>query len=198
VYRQRDVDALMLVAQRHAKVRFGGADEERLRTAIIRLLIAREDFADAAAALPPAVAGPARDQLLLDILAYQAPASGRAPAPATAPVALSAAAPAGPVLVRLPPLALTRDLPQLGRRTLTLAMALRFPDTALAQALEDQAPLLQDALLTAVQQLDPALFAQPDQQRIKDVLTAAARARVPTFPADGLLVMQMEATTPTP
>jgi len=194
IYQQRDVDALVLIAQRHARIQFSGADEERLRQALARMLVAREALVEATAQLPAAMPKPARDQLLLDVLDYQVALRPES-APTTTTTSPTPSSANGPVLVRLPPLAVTRDLPG-GKRRLTLAMALRFPDAAAAKALEDQAPVLQDAILTAVQGLDPALFAQPDQQRIKDALIAAARSKVPAFPADGLLITQMESVAP--
>ncbi len=218
VYRQRDLDALMLIAARHAKTRFSKSDEERLREVLTTALLAREPFLDALATLPGGSGGfnPAqREALILDLLDYQAepakaPAPASAPAPAgtaavpgaapgtaTTPAAAApgaAAEPGGPVLVRLPELRLNRTLPGVGKRQLNLTIALFFRDPALAQKLQDRAPQVQDAILSHVQALTPAQFVEPNQLTLKDGITAAIIAKVPDFPPDAVLIPSMEAS----
>lgn len=208
VYRQRDVDALMLIAARHAKTRFGKAEEDLVRQTLIAALLAREPLMDALAALPSAFSGPEREALLLDLLDYQAepakplaaPAGGDpSAAPVTTPVPPApGAAPTnatpgtGPLLVRLPPLTLTRTLPGVGKRQLSLTIALFFRDQAQAQKLQDRAPLVQDAILSHVQALPPAQFVEPNQLTLKDGITAAIIAKVPDFPPDAVLIPEMD------
>jgi flagellar basal body-associated protein FliL len=215
-YRQRDLDTLMLIAQRHARGKLSKADEERLRPLLLQALTAREALIDLLGGLPASLAGKGRDALILDLLEYQAepatlrppgggaaaaaPASGapaqQAAAPVPASAAIAASADGGVVLVRLPALSLTRTLEGIGRRQLVLGLALYFRDAALAKALEAKAPLIQDAILGYVQHLPPAQFAEPDQLRLKDGLIKAVTARVAEFPSDGILIPQLEANNP--
>jgi flagellar basal body-associated protein FliL len=209
IYRQRDLDALMQIAQRHAKGRLGKNDEERLRQVLLHAMIAREGLVEALAALP--LSGKAREDFALDLLDYQAEPSTRSAAPAAAPAtgekagsdkpAAPVAAPAptadaGPVLVRLPPLTLVRTLDGLGKRQLTLGIALNLQTPTLAKSLEAKAPLIQDAILTFVQRLPAAQFAEPDQVALKDGLTKAVIGKVPEFPVDGILIPQLDAGLP--
>lgn len=197
-YRQRDLDALLLVALRHARSRefapegrapaLGAAEEEQIRQALIRALPAREALAAALAALPASVPPAARDAIALDLLAWQAEPNPRA-TPAAGPSSPPAS---GPVIVRLPPIRITRQVEGLGQRRLALGIALAFPDGAAAQALEAQAPVVQDAVLGALKDLGPALFGDPDHGLVKQRLGEAVRARIPGFPADALLVPQLE------
>ena len=215
LYRQRDLDALMLIAARHAKVRFSKADDEHLRELLATALLAREPFLDAIAALPGGsggFSGPEREALMLDLLDYQAEPA-KAPVPAATAPALAAdpatpvagvppaAAPKGaatndkgPVLIRLPELHLTRSLPGVGKRQLTLSIALFFRDPSLAQKLQDRAPQVQDAILSHVQAMTPAQFVEPNQLTLKDGITAAIIAKVPDFPPDAVLIPSMEAS----
>ncbi|HYE08458.1 MAG TPA: hypothetical protein VEL07_23320 [Planctomycetota bacterium] len=209
VYRTRDIDALALIAARHAKRKLTRAEEEQLRQALGQLVVAREPLMQALAYLP-ALPGPARDQLLLDLIDYQAepagpPAAAGEPA-ANAPAAQpdGGAASAGPatttaggeVMVRLPPLSMTRALDQIGRRQLTVGLALYFPDPSLAQKLEAKAPLIQDAVLGHLNQLPPGEFAQPNHEELKLGLAAAISARVPEFPHDSVLITQLDVEDP--
>jgi flagellar basal body-associated protein FliL len=219
VYRQRDLDALMLIAARHAKARFSKAEEDRVRETLINALLAREPLMDALATLPSAFSGPEREALLLDLLDYQADPAKAPAAPATndpaasassAPVATgaptapgaSAAPPAtpasanGPLLIRLPPLTLVRTLPGTGKRQLSLTIALFFRDQAQAQKLQDRAPLVQDAILSHIQGLSAAQFVEPNQLTLKDGITAAIIAKVPDFPPDAVLIPEMESGAP--
>jgi flagellar basal body-associated protein FliL len=206
-YHQRDLDALMQIAQRHARGKLGKADEEVLRQALLAGLTAREPLLEAIAMLPPAMTSHAREQLVLDLLAYQAEpaklaappseAGATAPAPADAakPAAAPAAAPAdGPVLIRLPPLTLNRTVEGAGKRQLVLGLALFFKDPALAKSLEAKAPLIQDAIIGYVQKLPSAQFVEPDQALLKSGLAKAVIAKVPEFPGDGILIPQLDAT----
>jgi hypothetical protein len=212
-YRQRDLDTLLLIAQRYARGKLSKADEERLRPILLQALTAREALIDLLGGLPASLAGKGRDSFVLDLLAYQAePATLRPPgsaptggpaAPAgtaqsspSAPAPGPALADGGAVLVRLPALSLTRTLEGIGRRQLVLGLALYFRDAALAKALEAKAPLIQDAILGYVQHLPPAQFAEPDQLRLKDGLIKAVTARVAEFPSDGILIPQLDASIP--
>lgn len=204
VYRQRDIDALVLIAMRHAKAKLAKPEEERLREALTTALLAREPLMDALSGLPGGFSGPEREALVLDLLDYQAePAKApTAPPPASTPADPSSPTPAtatpppadatGPLLIRLPPLNLTRSLPGLGKRHLNLSIALFFRDPALAQKLQDRAPLVQDAILSHVQALPPAQFVEPNQLTLKDGITAAILAKVPEFPPDAVLIPQMD------
>ncbi len=197
IYRQRDLDTLLLVALRHARTRefapdgkapmISKADEERIRQVVIQALTAREAFAAALAGLPAQLPQAARDAIALDLLAWQAE-----PNPAAAPAAPAAGALAGPALVRLPPFTITRTIEGQGRRQLTLGLALAFPDAATAQAQEARAPLIQDAVLTALRAMGPGIFLDPDHAQMKRLLSEAVRAKIPELPADGLLIPQLE------
>ena len=210
IYRQRDIDALMLIAARHAKARFGKVEEERLRETIITALLAREPLMDVLATLPSAFSGPEREALMLDLIDYQAEPTKAKPAPAAndpaaaagtgAPTATAvpAAPPSanGPLLIRLPPLVLVRTLPGAGKRQLSLTIALFFRDPVQSQKLQDRAALVQDAILSYVQALSPAQFVEPNQLTLKDGITAAIIAKVPDFPPDAVLIPEMEAGAP--
>lgn len=215
VYRQRDVDALVLIATRHAKARLSKAEQDRLREVLTTALMAREPLLDALAALPAGIAGAARDALVLDLLDYEAEAAKTPTAPA-APAGDAAQPPAatttpgtgataqtapaananGPLLIRLPPLNLVRTLPGTGKRHLTLTIALFFRDQAQATKLQDRAPVVQDAILSFVQALSPAQFVEPNQLTLKDGITAAIIAKVPDFPPDAVLIPEMDAGVP--
>lgn len=196
IYRQRDLDALLLVALRHARTRefspdgkaplITRSDEERIRQVVIQALTAREAFAAALGALPVQVPPAARDAIALDLLAWKAEPNPAAAAPG------AAALPAGPALVRLPPFTITRAIDGQGRRQLTLGLALAFADAATAKALEARAPLIQDAVLAALRGMGPGIFVDPDHTELKAKLSDAVRARIPEFPADGLLIPQLE------
>ncbi len=211
VYRARDLEALTLIAARHAKRKFTRAEEEQVRQALGQLVTAREPLLQALAYLP-ALPGPARDQLLLDLIDYQAepaaPPAGAEPlasARAMAPADATDASPTGPtpatadgeVLVRLPPLSMTRTLDEIGRRQLTVGLVLYFADQALAQKLEAKAPLIQDAVLGHLNQLPLNEFVQPNHEALKLGLAAAISARVPEFPHDSVLITQLDVEEPT-
>jgi flagellar basal body-associated protein FliL len=201
VYRQRDLDALVLIATRHAKARFGKAEEERLRQVLVGALIAREPLLDALADLPGAFTSAGREALVLDLLDYQAepakppaaPTSGEVPGAAPAAPAPAPTDANGPLLVRLPALTLSRTLPSIGKRQLSLTIALFFRDPTLAKKLQDQAPLVQDAILGYLQSLPAAQFAEPNQATLKDGITAAIIAKVAEFPPDAVLIPEMDA-----
>ncbi len=198
VYRQRDLDGLLLVALRHARTRefapdgkaplITKSDEERFRQVIIQALTAREALIAALAGLPAQVPPAARDAIALDLLSWQ---GGEANPKAAAP-GQPAAPVAGPALVRLPPFTITRAIDGQGRRQLTLGLALAFGDTAAAQALEARAPVIQDAVLGALRGLGAEIFIDPDHAQLKQKLGEAIRAKIPDFPADGLLIPQLE------
>lgn len=204
LYRQRDLDALMLVAVRHTRQKLARGDEDQLRQVLIQALTAREALLASLAGLPTAISGKARDALILDLLDYQAdraaltptaPPAAAAPADAAAATA-PAATEAGPVLVRLPNLSMTRTLPGLGKRQLVLGIALYFSDAAIGKALENRAPLVQDAILGHLNALPDRDFAEPNQLTLKEGLIAAVKSKVPEFPADGILIPQLEVVDP--
>jgi len=196
IYRQRDLDALLLVALRHARTRefapdgkaplVTKADEERLREVVISALTAREAFAAALAGLPPQIPPAARDAIALDLLAWKAEPN---PAAKPGPVVSEAA---GPALVRLPPFTITRAIDGQGRRQLTLGLAIAFADAAAAKAFQAKAPVIQDAVLAALREMGPAIFGDPDHAEMKKKLGAAVLAKLPDFPVDGLLIPQLE------
>lgn len=192
IYRQRDLDALLMIAKRHARGAVPVTEQESLRLALLRLLTAREAFVDALSGLPPSYTGKAREALVLDLVDYQAELAQRPAAPAapgTAPVPTANAK--DPVLVRLPPLTMHRVIKG-QKRQLTLGLALYFRDAEQAQRLEAQAPLIQDAILAAAQKLADAQFTEPDQAALKDALVKAVLAKVPAFPVDGILIPQLD------
>ncbi|MBA3684189.1 MAG: hypothetical protein H0W72_02995 [Planctomycetes bacterium] len=219
LYRQRDLDALVMIAVRHSRQKPTRDDEQQLRVAITQALTAREPLVAALARLPASLHGKARDALLLDLLDYQAdPMPARPLAPQTAPEQGEKTAPApianlpaepakpasatppatpaatpGPVMVRLPPLTLVRSIEGVGRRQLTLGLALYFANAEQSKRFEDQAPLIQDAILGQVHQLPAKEFAEPNQLALKEALIKAIQGRVANFPADGLLIPQLEA-----
>src|SRR6185295_7469142 len=94
VYRQRDLDALLLVTLRHARTKelapdgkvppISTADEDRFRQVLIRAFTAREALMAALAGLPEQLPPAARDAIALDILAYKAEPSANPPAAAPA------------------------------------------------------------------------------------------------------------------
>ena len=217
IYRQRDVDAFVQIASRHAKTRFSKTDEENLRQSIIGLLIAREPLQDAITHLPPSLSGANRDLFVLDVLDYEGELSKAATAPPPSANAASAAtqnstttpdAPAastpttptpnaqGSTLIRFPALHLTRTLPALGKRHLTMTIALFFHHRELADKLQDRAPVIQDAILSYVQGISPALFAEPNQLILKEGITSAIIAKVPDFPVDAVLIPEMDTAEP--
>jgi hypothetical protein len=51
--------------------------------------------------------------------------------------------------------------------------------------------LVQDAILSYVQALPPAQFAEPNQLTLKDGITAAIIAKVPEFPPDAVLIPEL-------
>ncbi|HAT10270.1 MAG TPA: hypothetical protein DCS97_06695 [Planctomycetes bacterium] len=196
LYRQRDLDAFLLVAMRHVRSRtlvadgrsvpVSSADEDQMRRVLIEALVAREALVAALAQLPARVSPAARDAIAVDLLAFQAEPNPRA-------AAVGTVAPAqGPVLVRLPPCTVTRALEGQGRRQLTLGLALAFADAAAAQQMEAQAPIIQDAVLGALRAAGPEVFLDPDHAQLKSRLGDAIRARIPAFPSDGLLIPQLE------
>lgn len=208
LYRQRDLDALMAVALRHARGKVAKVDEERMRQTLLMALTAREPLMQVLATLPPSYPAKGRDALLLDLLDYQAePAKPPAPplpgapaagTPATASPTTDTALPTGPILVRLPPLTVTRSLEKLGKRSLTIGLALVFTDPALSKTMEAKAPIIQDAILGFAHQLTPAQIAEPDQIALKAGFAKAIAAKVPGFPADGVLIPQLDTSdTPT-
>jgi flagellar basal body-associated protein FliL len=134
----------------------------------------------------------ARDALVLDLLDYQAELATRPAAPEVKdkPVVVEASA-KDPVLVRLPPLTLHRVVKG-QKRQLTLGLALHFRDPDLAKKLEPRAPLVQDAILAFAQKLSDAQITDPDQGFIKDGLIKAVQAKLPEFPADGILIPQLD------
>lgn len=216
VYRQRDLDALTLIAIRHGKTRLSQIEDQNLRDVLINALLAREPFLDALSTLPTGFSGPERSALILDLLDYQAEltkvpivtneapvaeptTTGSAGAAATATTVAAATAAikppeGGPMLIRLPALHLTRSLPGVGKRQLNLTIALFFRDPALAQQLQTRAPLVQDAILSHVQGLNAAQFTEPNQLTLKDGITAAIIAKIPEFPPDAVLIPEMDAS----
>jgi hypothetical protein len=205
IYRQRDVDALVQIASRHTKLRFTKVEEDILRQAIIAMLISREPLQDAITHLPPGFSGTNRDLFILDVLDYEGepskatipPAANAAPnatqntSPSPSPEARSS------LLIRLPSLQLSRTLPELGKRHLSMTIALSFSNRELAEKLQDRAPVIQDAILSYVQGLPPALFAEPNQLVLKDGITAAIVAKVPEFPTDAVLIPEIDTAEPT-
>jgi len=199
IYRQRDLDALVLIAQRYTKQKLSRLEEDQLRQSLIATLLARETTLAALDRLPAALSGKARDQFTLDLLNYQAE---KAPAKALVPTepAPNPAAPApivgGPILVRLPDLVLNRQIDGVGKRQMTLGLALSFADTAQNKAFEAKAAILQDAILGYMHAIPGAEFADPNPNALKVGLTKAIQAKLADFPADAILIPQLDVITP--
>ena len=67
---------------------------------------------------------------------------------------------------------------------------------AIGKALENRAPLVQDAILGHLNALPDRDFAEPNQLTLKEGLTAAVKSKVPEFPGDGILIPQLEVMAP--
>jgi hypothetical protein len=197
LYRQRDLDALVLVAQRYAKQKLSRPEEDQLRQVLLVALPGREALLAALERLPASLAGKARDQFILDLLEYQAEkgpprAPGASEPLAGAPISNQS----GPVLVRLPDLILIRQLDGLGRRQLALSLAFNFADTVTSKRFEAKAPILQDAILGYIHGLSPTEFAEPNHVALKTGLTKAIQGALPDFPSDAILIPQLDVTIP--
>lgn len=216
IYRQRDLDAMLLVAQRHAKQKLSTIEEEQIRQCLVQAFTAREPLMNALANLPKSLSQRARDQITLDLLAYQADVAPRkvrqgdvistdsvtpgAATPEAAPdttqaPAPAAASPGDSVIVRLPPLIRTRNIDGV-KRQMTLGIALFFANQDISSKIESKSPLIQDAVLSYIEKMSPAEFSEPDQTVLKDGLAKAVIAKIPEFPADGILIPQLEVSVP--
>jgi len=197
IYRQRDLDALIAIAQRYAKNKLDQNSCDALRQTLVRILVAREAFNAGVAEFPPALNGKARDAFVLDLLDYQAeavPATAAAPVTAApAPVAAQTGAPAATVIVNLPPMTLSRTIDKVGRRQLVIGLSLLFPDAATAKSFEGRAALIRDCLLGCAQQLAPTQFVDPDQGMLKTAFVKAIQTKIPEFPNDSVLIPQLDA-----
>jgi flagellar basal body-associated protein FliL len=216
-YHQRDLDAFVALAKRHNGNQLTRAEEDQIRHALVAAFPAREALNQALVLLPASLTSVARDRLVLDLLDYQAdpvppqalrpaapaevtPVTAGEPAvmgnPATTPATTPASNPttpaATPILVRLPQLVLPRNLDGVGDRTMTIGIAFSFTSDQVAKKLEDQSPLIQDAILGYLHGLAPAEFAQPNQIDLKAGIDAAIRAKVPTFPANAILIPELD------
>lgn len=195
IYRQRDLDALVLIAQRYAKQKLSRAEQDQVRQMLIAALPARETLLESLASLPASLSGKARDQFILDLLDYQAePAPANPLTPGTP--ATPAIASDGPLLVRLPDLVLNRQIEGVGRRQLSLGLALNFPDAAQSKRFEAKAAIVQDTILGYMHRLSASEFAEPNQVALKAGLTQALQAALPEFPADAVLIPHLELTVP--
>lgn len=195
LYRQRDVDALVLVARRHVNRGLSEDEKLALEQAIVAMLRDREALLTSRSLLPACFTPQARDRLTLDVLDYQAEAKTGAAAASNKEPVVETAKPAtevGPVLVTLPVLRRVRTLDKGGKSELVLGITLRFADAIKAKAMEKQAPILQDAILAYIDGLDAATFTEPAQTAIKQGITAAIRAKVKEFPEDGVLITRIE------
>ncbi len=192
-YRQRDVDALVAVARRHAGRGWQSGDDAATARTLAGALPAREAFVAALAGLPSSLAGAGRDAFVLDLLAYEADPSVNAPAPAPAPTAAAptAAAAAGPVIVRLPQPTLRRTIAT-SSRTLTVGVALLFPDQATADRFQNRVEVFQDALIGALGALPDSQFQTPDHASLKDQVERAFRQRIPDLPPGAVLIPALE------
>jgi hypothetical protein len=100
-YRSRDLDALLLVTRRHLGRALEADEEHALRRLLAQILVAREDLLPLLERLPPALSPHARDELLLDLLAYRPEPVAEDPAPeppAGTPEAAAVAGEAGPLV----------------------------------------------------------------------------------------------------
>ena len=77
-----------------------------------------------------------------------------------------------------------------------MTIALFFRNREQATKLQESAPVIQDAILSYVQGLSPALFAEPNQLVLKDGITTAIIAKVPNFPLDAVLIPEMDTAAP--
>lgn len=149
-YRQRDVDALTLVARRHLGRPFIDQEEKRTRTAIAQLLVAREALLAARTKLPASLTASQRDRLLLDILDYDAEAIDDAVA--DIPAVAAAIDHDELQLSTIPTINLRRDIDGTAWQ---LAIDISLLATRPAG---DLTPLIQDALLTHLHELDTTAF----------------------------------------
>jgi hypothetical protein len=193
-YRQRDVDALVAIARRHAGRGWQSGDDAATARMLATALPAREAFAAALGGLPASLTGPGRDAFVLDLLAYEADPAVSAPAamPAPAAPAAPAVAPAaGPVIVRLPQPTLRRTIAT-SSRTLTVGVALLFPDQTTADRFQSRVEVFQDALIGALGALPDAQFQAPDHALLKDQVERAFRLRIPDLPPGAVLIPALE------
>lgn len=210
-YRQRDLDTFLAIARRHAGNKLSRVEEDQIRQAVIAAFTTREALLQALALLPSQLPAAARDQLVLDLLDFQgeplppqplrpvAPPSEPSPVapPATESTTAAAQAAVGtPILVRLPQLSLPRTLEGIGQRTMLLGLAFSFSDEATATALQEQSPLIQDAILGYLHRLPPGEFAQPSQPALKAGIEAAIRSILPNFPEQSVLIPELEVVLP--
>jgi hypothetical protein len=199
-YRVKDLDALMAIAKRHGGTTgtAAGADDERLRQAIVAGLTAREALLGALSELP--LSGPARDRFVLDLLDYRAePTRAEAvsapalPSPAAAePVAAEGQTGAGGHIVALPALTLPRSIDGVVW-VLQAEFALRFPDAAAADRAQASAPAVRDAVMDYLQQLPAAAFTVPDRAVMKRELGALIAVHCPEAAVDPLLIPALSA-----
>jgi hypothetical protein len=208
IYRQRDLDALVLIANRYHHGVLSAPDQDQLRRALAHILLAREPLLESLEALPATVShGKLGDAYLLDLLDYQAetnptptapatltgPAQSTGVAPASAPPAESEVVGDGPVIVPLPPLVLVRTIAGSGRRQLSMQIALRFADQATSHRFEAQAAVIRDAILGYMDAVTPEVFLEPKQSDLKQGLLAAITAQISDFPASAVLIPQLDA-----
>lgn len=155
-YRQRDLDALVLIARRYLGRPFQGGEEAATRDAVRRLLVAREAFARERQHLPEAFTASQRDRLTLDILDYVAERNpghvpGSTPTLRPDPGAVANGASATQLLT-IPSITLRRSF---GSSSWNLNLDL----SVLADGSDETLiPLLQDALLTWLHDIDQNAF----------------------------------------
>jgi flagellar basal body-associated protein FliL len=129
------------------------------------------------------------------LLDYQAepatsdPLAGGVTPPTDAPVGTIAVS---PVIVALPPLSLPRTI-EGTRWILSSEFALRFANRAAANAAEDSAAVIRDAIRGYLQSLPPAAFTTPDQAAMKRELGALLATVLPGFAAHDLLIPALDA-----
>jgi hypothetical protein len=197
LYRQRDLDALVLIANRYHHGGFPPADEDQLRHALTRILVARESLLESLESLPVELShGKIGDAYLLDLLDYQAdlnPTPG-ARAQVAAPEPAAVASVDGPVLIALPPLALVRTIDGVGKRQLSIQIALRFADQATSRRYEPQAAVIRDAILGYMDGVSSDFYLEPKQGQLKQGLVAAITSQIPGFPANAVLIPQLDAS----
>lgn len=213
VYFQRDLDAFLAIAKRHNNNNLSRAEEDQLRRSFMVAFTAREPLLQAIAAMPQSLPANVRDQIVLDLLDFQADpmppkpltptnaapqgdvaaATPQAGPAAVAAVAALAAPAAGPTLVRLPPLRLARSFTgKKGEQVLNLGLAFSFSDPALVTSLETQSPRIQDAILGYLHSLSFDEFTMPNQPAMKAGLEKAIQAQVPTFPTGAILIPELD------
>jgi len=211
-YRVRDIDALLLVTGRYLGRSIQEEESARLRRVLADILVARQRLLPLLAGLPEDLDPAAREQLVLDLLAYRpeplAPAperpaqepAGDPPAEDAGDAGSGAEVPVPPPtehlaqgralaadLLSLPDMGLTRrrDDGTTGRVTLGLALKLAEDDDR--AAVDARLPVVQDAFIQALHALSAEEALDLDPDLIRRRLANALAEALPGFEGEVLI-----------